>query len=36
MPNRKSMYEEDVVSQWYKEDIHREYIDFLDYFINAG
>jgi len=35
MPNRKSMYEEDVVKQWYNKDIHKEYIDFLDYFINA-
>lgn len=35
MPNRKSMYEEDVVKQWYSEDVHGEYIDFLDYFINA-
>ncbi|WP_334137305.1 sugar ABC transporter substrate-binding protein [Muricomes intestini] len=35
MPNRKSMYEEDVVKEWYSEDVHGEYIDFLDYFINA-
>lgn len=35
MPNRKSMYEEDVVKQWYSEKIHGEYINFLDYFINA-
>jgi len=36
MPNRYSLYERDAVEQWYSEDIHGAYIDFLDYFINAG
>lgn len=35
MPNRKSMYEEDVVKQWYKKEVHGEYLDFLNYFIDA-
>ena len=36
MPNRKSMYEEEVVKQWYREDIHGEsYMKMLDYFKNS-
>ena len=36
MPNRVSMYEPEVVEEWYSEDVHHEYIDFLDYFKDAN
>ena len=36
MPNRLSMYEPDVVKQWYREEIHGEsYMKMLDYFKNS-
>ncbi|WMJ89864.1 ABC transporter substrate-binding protein [Anaerocolumna sp. MB42-C2] len=36
MPNRKSMYEDDMVAKWYKDDVHGDsYKNMLDYFQNA-
>lgn len=37
MPNRKSMYEDDLVAQWYKEEVHGDsYKSMLEYFENAA
>ncbi len=37
MPNRKSLYEEDMVAQWYKDDVHGDtYKNMLTYFENAA
>jgi multiple sugar transport system substrate-binding protein len=35
MPNRNTMFLPEYVDQWYDEDIHGNYIYFLDYFMNA-
>ncbi len=36
MPNRKSMYEEEMVAKWYKEEVHGDsYKNMLDYFQKA-
>ncbi len=36
MPNRKSMYEEDMVEKWYKQEVHGDsYKNMLDYFQDA-